>query len=111
MEVAHISVCRTVTTIAAAALLVSTWTSMGKSKATNTETQSDSFFAPCKGKLNIFFIYSRSCDQSPEKLLLYARKRDLRLKQLHPKKQTDSLDMVSYWFQNYSTKAKTTNFL
>lgn len=44
---------------------------------------------------SLCFCYSRNCDQTPEKLLLYARKRDLRLKQLQPKKQTDSLDMVS----------------
>lgn len=41
-----------------------------------------------------FLYFSRSCDQTPEKLLLYARKRDLRLKQLQPKKQVESLDMV-----------------
>ncbi|XP_022829670.1 low-density lipoprotein receptor-related protein 4 [Spodoptera litura] len=36
----------------------------------------------------------RTCEQTPEKLLLYARKKDIRLKQLNPRKSTDSLDMV-----------------
>ncbi|CAB3256651.1 unnamed protein product [Arctia plantaginis] len=36
----------------------------------------------------------RTCEENPEKLLLYARKKDIRLKQLNPRKQTDSLDMV-----------------
>lgn len=36
----------------------------------------------------------QKCEETPEKLLLYARKKDIRLKQLNPKKQTDSLDMV-----------------
>ncbi|CAH0397300.1 unnamed protein product [Chilo suppressalis] len=36
----------------------------------------------------------RTCEETPEKLLLYARRKDIRLKQLNPRKQTDSLDMV-----------------
>ncbi|XP_052737933.1 low-density lipoprotein receptor-related protein 4 isoform X1 [Bicyclus anynana] len=36
----------------------------------------------------------RTCEQTPEKLLLYARRKDIRLKQLNPRKQADSLDMV-----------------
>ncbi|XP_048480934.1 low-density lipoprotein receptor-related protein 4 [Plutella xylostella] len=36
----------------------------------------------------------RTCEESPEKLLLYARRKDIRLKQLNPRKQLDSLDMV-----------------
>ncbi|XP_028028555.1 low-density lipoprotein receptor-related protein 4-like [Bombyx mandarina] len=36
----------------------------------------------------------RSCEETPEKLLLYARRKDLRLKQLESKKPIDSLDMV-----------------
>ncbi|XP_028171895.1 low-density lipoprotein receptor-related protein 4-like isoform X3 [Ostrinia furnacalis] len=36
----------------------------------------------------------RTCEETPEKLLLYARRKDIRLKQLNPRKQTDSLDMA-----------------
>ncbi|KAM3968213.1 low-density lipoprotein receptor-related protein 4 [Aphomia sociella] len=36
----------------------------------------------------------QNCEETPEKLLLYARRKDIRLKQLNPKKPTDSLDMV-----------------
>ncbi|XP_063374859.1 low-density lipoprotein receptor-related protein 4 [Cydia amplana] len=36
----------------------------------------------------------RTCEESPEKLLLYAQRKDIRLKQLYPRKQMDSLDMV-----------------
>lgn len=39
--------------------------------------------------------FSRTCEQTPEKLLLYARRKDIRLKQLNPRKQMDSLDMVN----------------
>ncbi|XP_041973520.1 low-density lipoprotein receptor-related protein 4 isoform X2 [Aricia agestis] len=35
-----------------------------------------------------------SCEETPEKLLLYARRKDIRLKQLHARNQMDSLDMV-----------------
>ncbi|XP_037297516.1 LOW QUALITY PROTEIN: low-density lipoprotein receptor-related protein 4 [Manduca sexta] len=35
-----------------------------------------------------------TCEEKPEKLLLYARRKDIRVKQLNPKKPIDSLDMV-----------------
>ncbi|XP_068628058.1 low-density lipoprotein receptor-related protein 4 [Battus philenor] len=37
---------------------------------------------------------SRTCEETPEKLLLYARRKDMRLKQLNPRKHIDSLDTV-----------------
>ncbi|XP_045489131.1 low-density lipoprotein receptor-related protein 4 isoform X2 [Pieris rapae] len=36
----------------------------------------------------------RTCEDTPEKLLLFARRKDIRLKLLNPRKQMDSLDMV-----------------
>ncbi|CAG9563555.1 unnamed protein product [Danaus chrysippus] len=36
----------------------------------------------------------RTCEETPEKLLLYAHRKDIRLKQLNPRKHMDSLDMV-----------------
>ncbi|VVD03450.1 unnamed protein product, partial [Leptidea sinapis] len=36
----------------------------------------------------------RTCVDTPEKLLLYARRKDIRLKLLNPRKQMDALDMV-----------------
>lgn len=44
---------------------------------------------------HLAFFYSHSCEETPEKLLLYARRKDIRLKQLEPRKQMESLDMVN----------------
>ncbi|KAI8440067.1 hypothetical protein MSG28_001491 [Choristoneura fumiferana] len=54
---------------------------------------SNEYSCRCPVGFNMNFD-GRTCEETPEKLLLYARRKDIRLKQLNPRKQTDSLDMV-----------------
>lgn len=109
MVVAPISAYRTAMTIPADVLLDSILTLMGMFTIINSQTSgskkllrfcSSHLFETINFLLQVFMTRvltcSRICEQTPEKLLLYARKKDIRLKQLNPRKQTDSLDMVSH---------------
>ncbi|XP_038213650.1 low-density lipoprotein receptor-related protein 4 [Zerene cesonia] len=54
---------------------------------------SDSYTCRCPIGYNLKSD-GRTCEDTPEKLLLYARRKDIRLKLLNPRKQMDGLDMV-----------------